>query len=51
MSCLEVFGILTRVRVDVSKFVGVRAGVGILMSEVEAESESEKFDSAHLRSV
>jgi len=39
MSCLEVFGVLTGVGVEVSKFCRVGAG---------AESESVKGDSAHL---
>jgi len=46
MSYLEVFGELTGVGVDVSKFCGVRAGV--LKRGAGAESESEKCDSAHL---
>jgi len=46
MSYLEVFRVLTRVRVDVSQFRGVRAGV--LKRGAGVESESEKCDSAHL---
>jgi len=49
MSYLEVFGVLTGVGVDVSKFFGV--GAGVLEPEAVAESESEEYDSAHLRSV
>jgi len=48
VSYLEVFGVLTRVGVDVSNFFGVGAA-GVLKSE--AESESEKCDSAHLWSL
>jgi len=44
MSYLEVFGVLTGVGVDVSKFVGA----GVLNRGAGAESESEKGDSAHL---
>jgi len=43
MSYLEVFGVLTGVGVEVSKFCRVGAGV----SKPEAESESEKGDFAH----
>jgi len=39
---------LTRVGVDVSKFFGVRAGLGVLKHGPGVESESEKCDSAHL---
>jgi len=46
MSYLEVFGGLTRVGVEVSKFCGV--GAGGSKPEAKAESESEKCDSAHL---
>jgi len=46
MSYLEVFGVLTGVGVDVSKFFGV--GAGVLMRGAGAVSESEKGDSAHL---
>ena len=46
MSYLEVFGVLTGVGVDVSKFFGV--GAGVLKHGAGAESESEKCDSAHL---
>ena len=46
MSYLEVFGVLTGVGVDVSKFFRVRAGV--LKSKAGGESESEKSGSAHL---
>jgi len=44
MSHLEVFGVLTGVGVDVSKFFGVRTGV----LKRGAGGESEKCDSAHL---
>ena len=46
MSYLEVFGVLTGVGVDVSKFFGV--GAGVLKRGAGVESESEKGDSAHL---
>jgi len=46
MSYLEVFGVLTRVVVDASKFIGV--GARVLNPETGAESEYEKCDSAHL---
>jgi len=46
MSYLEVFGVLTRVIVDASKFIGV--GARFLNPETGAESEYEKCDSAHL---
>jgi len=46
MSYLEVFGVLTGVGVDVSKFFG--AGAGVLKYGAGVESESEKGDSAHL---
>jgi len=46
MSYLEVFGVLTGVGADVSKFFGV--GAGVLKRGAGAESESEKCDSAHL---
>jgi len=44
MSYLEVFGVLTGVGADVSKFFGA----GVLKHGAGAESESEKCDSAHL---
>jgi len=43
---LEVFGVLTGVGVDASKFFGV--GAGVLKCGAGAESESEKCDSTHL---
>jgi len=46
MSYLEVFGVLTGVRVAVSKFCGV--GAGVLKHGAGAELESEKCDSAHV---
>jgi len=46
MSYLEVFGVLTRVGVDVSKFF--RVGAGVLKRRAGVESESEKGDSTHL---
>jgi len=46
MSCLVVFGVLTGVEVDVSKFFGV--GAGVLNRGAGVDSESEKGDSAHL---
>jgi len=46
MGYLEVFGVLTGVRVDVSKFF--RVGAGVLKRGAGAESESEKCDSTHL---
>jgi len=46
MSYLEVFGVLTRVGVDVSKCFGV--GAGVLKHGAGVESESEKCDSTHL---
>jgi len=46
MSCLELFGELTGVGVDVSKIFGV--GAGVLKRGAGAKSESEKCDSAHL---
>jgi len=48
MSYLEIFGVLTGVRVDFSKIFGVGAGAGVLKREAGAEPESEKYDSAHL---
>ena len=48
MSYLEVFRVLTGVGVDVSKFFGVGAGAGVLKPEAGVESESEKWDPAHL---
>jgi len=48
MSYLEVFGVLTGVGVDVSKFFWVGAGAGVLKRGAGAELESEKDDSAHL---
>jgi len=48
MSYLEVFGVLIGAGVDVSKFFGVGAGAGVLKRGAEAESKSEKCDSAHL---
>jgi len=45
-SYLEVFGVLTGVGVDVSKFFGV--GAGALKPEAGAESDFEKCASAHL---
>ena len=44
MSYLEVFGVLTRVGADVSKFCGVGAGV----LKHGAGAESKKCDFAHL---
>jgi len=49
MSYLEVFGVLTGVGVEVSKFCGVGAGAGV--SKPEAGAESEKGNSAHLCST
>jgi len=46
MSYLEVLGVLTRVGVDISKILGV--GAGVLKHGAGAESESEKCNSAHL---
>jgi len=46
MSYLEVFGVLTGVGVDASKFIGV--GARVLKPEAGTESESEKCDPAHL---
>jgi len=46
MSYLEVFEVSTRVGVDVSKFIGVRARV--LKRGTGAESKSDKGDSTHL---
>jgi len=46
MSYLKVFGVLTGVGVDVSKFFGV--GAVVLKRGTGAESESEKSDSTHL---
>ena len=46
MSYLKVFGVQTRVGVDVLKFFGVGAGAGVLKRR--AGVESEKCDSAHL---
>ena len=46
MNYLELFGILTGVGVDVSKFF--RVGAGVLKCGAGAESESEICDSAHL---
>jgi len=46
MSYLEVFGVLTGVGVDVSKFF--RVGAVVLTHGAGAEPESEKCDSAHL---
>jgi len=48
MCYLEVFGVLTRVGVEVSKFCGVGAGAGVSKPEAGAESQFEKGDSAHL---
>ena len=48
VSYLEVFGVLTRVGVDVSKFFGVGVGAGVLQRGAGVESESEKGDSVHL---
>jgi len=42
---LEVFGVLTVVGIDVSKFLGV--GAGVLKRGAGAKLESEKCDSAH----
>ena len=47
MSYFEVFGVLTGVGVDVSKFFGV--GAGVLKPEAGLDSESEKCNSVHLR--
>jgi len=44
-SYLDVFGVLTGVGIDVSKF----CGVGARVLKPEAGAESEKCDSAHLR--
>jgi len=46
MSYLEVFGMLTGVGVEVSKFCEV--GAGVSKPEAGADSESEKGDTAHL---
>jgi len=46
MSYFEVFGVLTKVGVGVSKIFGV--GAGVLKHGAGVESESEKCDSAHL---
>jgi len=46
ISYLKVFGVLTGVGVDVSKFLGL--GAGVLKPEAGAASESENCDSAHL---
>jgi len=46
MSYLEVFGVLTGVGLDLSKFCGV--GAGVLKCGAGAESEPQKCDSAHL---
>jgi len=46
MSYLAVFGVLTGVGVDVSKFFG--AGARVFKRGTGAESKSEKCDSAHL---
>ena len=48
MSYLEVFGVLTGVGVDVSKFFGVEAGAGVLKHGAGVESESQKCDSAQI---
>jgi len=48
MSYLEVFGVLTGVGADVSKFFGVGVGAGVLKHGAEAELKSEKCDSAHI---
>jgi len=48
MGYLEVFGVLTGVGVDVSKFFGVEAEAGVLKRGAGVESESEKGDSANL---
>jgi len=49
MSYLEVFGVLTGIGADVSKFFGVGAGAGVLKPEAGVESECEKrAESAHL---
>jgi len=46
-----VFGVVTRVGVNVSNIFGVGARKGILKHGAGAESESEKCDSAHLFEV
>jgi len=46
VSYLKVFGVLTGVGVDLSKFLGL--GAGVLKPEAGAASESENCDSAHL---
>ena len=46
MNYLKLFGVLTGVGVDVSKFFGV--GAGVLKHGAGAELESEKCDAAHL---
>jgi len=48
MSYLDVFGVLTGVGVDTSKFFGVGAGAAVLKRGAGVESESEKCDSSHL---
>jgi len=48
MRYLEVFGVSTGVRVDVSNFFGAGAEAGVLKRGTGVESESEKCDSAHL---
>jgi len=50
---LEVFGVLTGVGVDGLKYVGAgvfkpETGAGVFKPERGAESESKKYDSAHL---
>jgi len=46
MNYLKVFEVLTGVRVSISKFF--RVGAGVLKHGAGAESESEKCDSTHL---
>jgi len=46
LNYFEVFGVLTGVKVDVSKIF--RVGAGVLKREAGAELKSEKCDSAHL---
>ena len=48
MNYLKLFGVLTGVGVDVSKFFAVEAGAEVLKRGAGAELESEKCDSAHL---
>jgi len=47
MSCLDTFGVLAGVGINVLKICGVRSGAGVLKPDAGAESESEKCDSAH----